>query len=184
MFKFKRTRRAANKTYRYVRDDLLNLDEAQGHFKDIKTLASHHLDPRSRKAGRSETFAHAVERMGLTAEDIASSYRLYSFRFNLFAFFFGVAIALAGWGLLKGNWMLSVTSLGPAMVFVAMMFNASFRCFQIRHHELLPFSAWWHHREEWLPGEYEPPATAGQAGRDMGGKVVSLSERQRQDRGR
>lgn len=176
MFKFKRTRRAAGKTYRYVRDDLLNLEEAQGHFEDIKALARHHMDPRSRSSRRSETFAHAVERMGLTPEDIAASYRLYSFRFNLFSFFLGVALAMGCWGAIQGNWLLVLGSIGPLMVFLAMMFNASFRCFQIRHHELLPLSAWWHHRAEWLPGEYSPPPTMqSMGGKD--GKIVSLSNR-------
>ncbi len=161
MFKFKRTRNAAKKTtaktYTYVRDDLLNIKEAQGHYQDIKELANTHLNPFRKREGRNETFAHAMERMGLTMEDVQQAYKFYSFRFNLFAFFFGAALFMAGWGITQQHWMMAVGAVPALLIFTAQLFNASFRCFQIRHHELLPASAWWRHRSEWIPGEYTAP---------------------------
>lgn len=157
MAKFKRSRNTAKKTYRYVRNDLLNIDEAQGHYRDIKDLAKKTLDPRVQKQGRNETFAHAMERMGLKMEDLPETYKFYSFRFNLFAFFLGAAIFLAVWGTWQGNYFVPMGSIPAALIFIAQMFNASFRCFQIRHHELLPVSSWWHSKNEWLPTEYRAP---------------------------
>lgn len=157
MLKFKRSRNTAKKTYRYVRDDLLNIDEAQGHYRDIKELAKKNLDPRAQRQGRNETFAHAMERMGLTMDELPETYKFYSFRFNLFAFFLGAAIFLAAWGAWEGRYFVILGSIPASLIFIAHMFNASFRCFQIRHHELLPVSSWWHNKGEWVPGEYRAP---------------------------
>lgn len=168
MFKFKRSRRTANKTYKYVRDDLLNIDEARGHFDDAKTMAGEHLDPRNLKSGRNETFAHAMERMGLGLDDLPGTYKFYNFRFNLFAFFLGAAIFLAGWGLWQNQYFVALGAIPGSLIFIAQMFSSSFRCFQIRHHELLPISAWWHNKGEWVPGEYQPPRSSSKSLRRRG----------------
>ena len=164
---FKRTRQTAKKTttktYTYVKDDLLNIKEAQGHFDDIKNLTREHLDPRSKKTARNETFAHAMERKGLTMEDVAEAYKVYNFRFNLFAFFLGAALFMALWGASQQRWLLVMGAMPAMLIFIGQLFNASFRCFQIRHHELLPVTAWWHHRSEWIPGDYVPPRSSSKS---------------------
>ena len=46
---FDRTKRTTQRTFRYVKDDVLNVKEAQGHFQDIRNLAREHMDPRLKK---------------------------------------------------------------------------------------------------------------------------------------
>lgn len=155
---FDRTKNTAKRTFRYVKDDVLNVKEAQGHLEDIKGLAREHMDPRLRRAAkRQETFANAVERMGLTPENIAEAYRVHSFRFYVFSFFLSLATFLGIWAAIQGSWLGSISSLGAILVCVGQAFNASFRCFQIRHHELFSVGEWWKAKSEWLPAEYIPP---------------------------
>ena len=160
---FKRTTSGARKVYRYTVDGLLNLKQAKGHYQEFKTLAGRHMDPRAarRANARQESFAHAVQRMNLSADDIRSSYKHYNFRFYLFCFFLGVATALLLWGGIQARWGMVLSSLGAGMIFLGQMFNASFRCYQIRHHELRPVSAWWREKHEWFPTEYVPPRRDG-----------------------
>lgn len=154
---FERTRRRTQKTFRYVKDDVVNVKEIQGHYQDAKELAGEYLDPRRKKTGRTETFANAVERQNLTPEDIAASYKHYSFRFYLFLFFGSFSTFLLIWSLIQTNWFVVAPATAATLIFVAQVFNASFRCFQIRHHELLPVSTWFQRKDQWWPGEYLPP---------------------------
>lgn len=166
---FDRTRRVVGKTakstFRYAKDDVFNAKEVQGHFQDVKDLARAHLDPRRRSTRRTETFANAVERLQLSPEDIASSYKNHSFRFYLFLFFAGMSLSLGVWAAWRLNWMGLAPALGATLVCAAQMFSASFRCFQIRHQELLPVKEWWRARDEWWPTEYTPPRP--RSGRSM-----------------
>ena len=155
---FDRTKRTTQRTFRYVKDDVLNVKEAQGHFQDIRNLAREHMDPRLKKNGkRQETFANAVERLNLSPEDIAASYKSYNFRFYVFSFFGSMAMFLGIWSAIQGSWLGSLSSVGAMMVCVGQAFNASFRCFQIRHHELFSVREWWNAKSEWFPAEYLPP---------------------------
>lgn len=155
---FNRTQRTVKRTVNYVKDDLLNVKEAKGHFQDARDLAREHMDPRLKQGGRrKETFANAVERMNLTPDQIAASYRNYSFRFYLFSFFGSMAFFLGAWAAFRGSWPGAFSGLGAFLIFLGQIFNASFRCFQIRHHELFSVAEWWKAKNEWLPSEYLPP---------------------------
>lgn len=158
---FERTRDRTKKTFRYVKDDVVNVKEIQGHFQDVKDLAGEHMDPRRKKVGRTETFANAMERKGLTLEDVAASYKHYSFRFYLFLFFGTFSLFLLGWSLVKLDWFVAAPSFAATLIFAAQLFNASFRCFQIRNHEFLPVSTWAQRRDQWWPAEYMPPRSRG-----------------------
>lgn len=157
---FERTRERTKKTFRYVKDDVVNVKEIQGHFRDVKDLAGEHLDPRRKKVGRTETFANAMERQNLTPADVAASYKHYSFRFYLFLFFGSFTLFIFGWSLLSMDWFVAAPAFAATLIFLAQTFNASFRCFQIRHHEFLPVSTWVQRRDQWWPAEYLPPRSA------------------------
>ncbi len=154
---FERTRNTSKKTFRYVKDDVLNVKEAQGHFDDAKALLNEHYNPRNKKAARNETFANAMERKGLTEDDIASSYKHYSVRFYIFLFFFSFAGFVMCWSAFNLQWTMAGPAFAAALICLGQMFNASFRCFQIRNHEFLPVSTWLQRRDQWWPADYLPP---------------------------
>lgn len=173
MFKFTRTKKTAGKTFRYVKDDLLNYKEAKGYFDDFKGIAHEHLDPRTKKSSRQETFANAVERLNLSEADIAGSYKTYSTTFYILSFFAGLDLFLMGWLTINYSVWNSLPAIGALLVLVANMFKASFRCFQIRHHELYSVGTWWAAKSEWFPGDYMPPKA------NRGTRAVSRSTKTR-----
>ena len=161
---FTRTKRTTKRVFNYAKDDVLNVKEAQGHYQDAKSLVEEHaLGWRKKKDKRTETFQAAMDRKGLTLEDIASSYKHYSVHFYIFSFFTSLALFLGLWAVYQGNPMGGLAGLGGVFICAGQLFSASFRCFQIRHHEMLPVSAWWQSKSEWLPGEYIPPRSASRS---------------------
>lgn len=159
----KAAKRTANRTFHYVKDDVLNAQEIKGHYQDAKEVVKEQMNPWRRKAGRQETFANAVERMKLSPEDIAAAYKNHSFRFYGFSFFTGLAFFLGAWAAIQGQWLGTLAGFGAVLACSAQMFSASFRCFQIRHHELFSVREWWHAKGEWLPGDYTPPRSQSRA---------------------
>jgi len=168
---FDRTRERSKKTFRYVKDDVLNAKQVTGVYQDVKGMAKEHLNPFQKKQARTETFANAMERKSLTFDDIEGSYKNYCFRFYLFLTFGSFALTILGWGIWKLEWFVAGPAFAATMICLAQIFNASFRCFQIRHHEFLPVSTWFQRKEEWWPSEYRRP-------RSRSSKAVSS----RQDR--
>lgn len=151
------TARTTGRTVGYVRKKLLNEEELRTHYQNAADLARQHVDPRSVRAGRTETFANAMERLGLGPADIASAYRYQSFRFYLFFFLFVISMGMGGFALYRENVLHLLMCMAVSLVFAAQMFNASFRALQIQRHDLFPVAYWLQNPGLWIPGPYQPP---------------------------
>lgn len=97
---------------------------------------------------RQETFENAKRRLNLNEQDIASSYKLYTFRFNMFLFFSILALVVGGYFAVSGR-ATALAFVGFLAIAVSQLFNASFRLMQIRYRELLPISFWLNNPKEW-----------------------------------
>lgn len=109
---------------------------------------------RLRKPRREETFANAYMRLGLTEEALERTHRYYFHRFYIILVFAAVALGMTLYSMLTGSWM----NVGPGIGFMAiagaLLFNASFRLYQIERRELVDISAWAHAPNSWLPAPF------------------------------
>lgn len=159
---FRRTKSTAKRTTQYAKT-VVNAEEIQRNAEAIAELAKKNFNPFQKHNARQESFWHAMERLGLKEADLPGTYRYHSNRFYLFSFFATMAIIFLVSSIVMGNLMGSLGAVAASFVFLAQMFNASFRCYQIRKHDLLPVKEWTKVPGEWLPGEYVPPRASGRS---------------------
>ncbi|WP_136419527.1 hypothetical protein [Herbaspirillum sp. ST 5-3] len=118
----------------------------------FKQMASLVLTPKKYiENARKETFEQAVQRHGVTDEDLKKNYNNFVITFYVSVVF---ALACAGVGLgyvFDGNLLGAVSALTITTVCLANAFKFSFRAFQIKHRSLCAVSDFMQRKSEWIP---------------------------------
>lgn len=147
--RFQRIRKLAGRGKNYGRS-VLNAEQIENEWGNIKDMAGAVLKP-NRGPRREETFDNAVNRLGLSEEDIASSYKFHVWRAYIFLGGLALGFVLTVWFALTGKLVSSIACLGFDAVAAALFFQASFRSLQIRRRELVDVSFWLREPTEWIP---------------------------------
>lgn len=100
---------------------------------------------------RRETFQNAVERRGLTQDDLRALHRQHSIVAHLTFFFACVAIAMGAWHYAQGSLPGALAGFGALMALLGYFLRAGFRAAQIERGDLFPFQDYLRSPLSWLP---------------------------------
>jgi hypothetical protein len=142
------------------------------------------MAPPSEDSVRRETFANACQRLNLNEASLRQTYKFFTTRFLIFLFFGVLSFVFMLGSLFSSVWA-ALPLIGFTALCGAQMYVSSFRCAQIRHHELFPVRVWVKNPQEWwihtLPGEETPPpkksSSSSLARRDAQGNPIRPSNR-------
>lgn len=144
---------------------IIGLDQAKENLTWMASIGRTLL-PSSIKAGRVETFEHAMQRQGVGEEDLEKIYLNHVLKFWIC-----VIMLFVGWGValsyvLSGHWVALLPALGFTAICFSQMFVASFRAHQIGQRKFCDVSEWLGDIGLWVPATFSlPPAKAPQARR-------------------
>ena len=155
--RFQRIRNLASRGKNYGRD-VVNADQIQSEWGNIKDMASDVLKPKKGSV-REETFDNAVNRLNLKESDLAGAYKFHVVRLYIFGVGLCVGLASALAFLFNGSWVTSVACLGFSVAMAALSFQSSFRAFQISRRELIEVNFWAQHPGQWIPTSLTIPKT-------------------------
>ena len=137
---------------------LLGIDQARENLTWMGAIAKTLL-PSSVKAGRIETFEHAMYRQGVSEVELDKIYTNHFLRFWISA-----TLMLAGWivggsYLFGGQWLALFPLIGFSAICFSQMFSASFRAYQVGSRRFCDVAEWLARREVWVLTSYDlPPA--------------------------
>jgi hypothetical protein len=155
--RFQRIRKLASRGKNYGRD-VVNADQIQSEWGNIKDMASSVLKPKNGTA-REETFDNAVNRLNLKESDLASAYKFHVARLYIFGVGLCIGIASAFAFMFTGSWVTAIACLGFSVAMAALTFQSSFRAFQISKRELIEVNFWLQHPGQWIPTSLALPKT-------------------------
>lgn len=117
------------------------------------------LMPSSIRAGRIETFDHAMARLKVTSENQSRIYTNYVFRFWIFSAFSVIGLALGARYALAGSLISFLPVAGFEAVCLSQIFVGSFRAYQIANRRFCDVSEWLGRAGSWVPQGFSlPPA--------------------------
>ena len=137
---------------------LLGVEQARENLNWMGAIAKTLL-PSSIKAGRIETFEHAMERQGVGEVELDRIYTNHVLRFWICSMFL-----LAGWAvgvsyLVGGQWLALFPLMGFTAICLSQMFSASFRAYQLASRKFCDVAEWLGRRSAWVPTSFDlPPA--------------------------
>lgn len=148
----------AKKSTGYVKNEtstLLNFKSVKFFGEDIFNTAKKVLNPNSVKKGKEEKFSNAVKRLNLSEQDLKSSYKTYLFKFYLgislflLSLFFGIKLTISG------TYFTLAPMIGAIAIAVSLIFDGSFRCYQINRRELCSVKQWRQNFDHFFPDKFK-----------------------------
>lgn len=135
---------------------IVGVEAAKENFNWIARLAKGLL-PSSARAGRVETFDHALQRQGVAESDLD---RLYSN--HVLRFWIGAIMLIAGWivtltYVFSGDFVALLPALGFSALCLAIMQSGSFRAYQIANRRFCDVSDWLKNSSAWVPVSFSLP---------------------------
>lgn len=135
---------------------IVGVEAARENFNWISRLAKG-LSPSSVRAGRVETFDHAMQRQGVTESDLDQLYSNHVLRFWI-----GAIMLIAGWivtltYVFKGDYIALLPAVGFSALCIAIMQSGSFRAYQIANRRFCDVSDWLKNRSAWVPFSFNLP---------------------------
>lgn len=109
-------------------------------------------------SGRCETFQNAVQRRGLTADDLRALHRQHAITAHIALFFVVVAVAMGGWHFSQGSMAGAFGALGAVFALSGVFLKAAFRAQQIERRDLFAFPVFLRAPFDWLPSWSMPAA--------------------------
>lgn len=124
--------------------------EIQNNHQIIRDALARLMGWRKREV-REETFANAVARLKMSEADIHDARMNFVFRFYLFFALLLIDVAFMAWSIAHGSWASLMPGAGFFMMALALVFNASFRAYQVTRRELVGVGQWWQDPDAWWP---------------------------------
>jgi len=139
---------------------IIGIEAAKENFNWITSLAKGLL-PSSVRAGRVETFDHAMQRQGVTESDLGQLYSNHVLRF-----WSSAIMLIAGWivtitYIVEGDFVALLPALGFSALCLAIMQSGSFRAYQITNRRFCDVSDWFKTRSAWVPLTFKLPPRRG-----------------------
>ena len=126
------------------------------------------LMPSSLKAGRVETFEHAMARQSVTDDDLDRIYTNHVLRFWICAIMLVTGLAVGLHYLMNGQKLIILPVIGFSAICLSQMFSGSFRAYQLANRKFCDVSEWMSRRDVWVPFTFDLPKAPA---RKTGGSV-------------
>lgn len=174
MPQFKRTKKVFTRGKTYA-EKVVNADEIKSTWGEMGRLAKESLLP-SKGPVREETFNNAMSRLKITDQDLQQPYAFHVSRIYIFSTGLIVGLGLVLYFLIQQSWMATFACMGFSLAMAALVFQASFRSFQLQRRELVSIFFWSQHPKQWIPLSFTlpPPPSRGKKSQSL--KVQSTQK--------